>query len=192
MEWVYDDGGRSRYFKAKNVGDCVCRSVAIATGIDYKEVYDAINALGKQERITKRNRTKSTARDGVSKKTQHKLMEQYGWKWVPTMTIGSGCKVHLNADELPSGRIVCQLSKHSVAVIDGVVHDTYDPTRDEGRCVYGYWYKPRRSGKAKPRISMDEFKKRVGICVDDFLEGYMTADEFGKMCGQAAKDVSGR
>ena len=22
---------------------------------------------------------------------------------------------------------------------DGVVHDTYDPSRDGTRCVYGYW-----------------------------------------------------
>ena len=24
-------------------------------------------------------------------------------------------------------------------MIDGVIHDTYDPTRGGTRCVYGYW-----------------------------------------------------
>lgn len=37
MDFVYNDGGRSRYFKAKSVGDCVTRAIAIATRTDYKE-----------------------------------------------------------------------------------------------------------------------------------------------------------
>jgi hypothetical protein len=55
------------------------------------------------------------------------------------MQIGSGCKVHLRADELPNGRLVVHTSRHSTAVIDGVIHDTYDPSRGGNRCVYGYW-----------------------------------------------------
>lgn len=55
------------------------------------------------------------------------------------MQIGQGCKVHLRADELPQGRLVVSLSKHHSAVIDGVVHDTFDPNRDGTRCVYGYY-----------------------------------------------------
>lgn len=57
------------------------------------------------------------------------------------MRIGQGCTVHMRADELPSGRLVVNLSKHSTAVIDGVCHDTYDPSRDGTRCVYGYFVK---------------------------------------------------
>ena len=55
------------------------------------------------------------------------------------MGIGTGCKVHLRKDELPMGRIIVALSKHYAAVIDGVVHDTHDPSRSGTRCVYGYW-----------------------------------------------------
>jgi hypothetical protein len=55
------------------------------------------------------------------------------------MFIGQGCKVHLREGELPMGRLVVNLSKHFTAVIDGVVYDTHDPTRDGTRCVYGYW-----------------------------------------------------
>ena len=186
MEWVYDDGGRSRYFKARNVGDCVCRSVAIATGKDYKQVYDDINALGKKERITKRNRTRSTARDGVSKKTQHKLMEMYGWQWVPTMGIGTGCQMHLDPDELPGGRIVCQVSRHSVAVIDGVVHDTYDPTRDEGRCVYGYWYLPKPQ-RTKGHGDDGKLRDEVETVLGEFLDGLMSPAEVGELVEQAAR-----
>jgi hypothetical protein len=37
---------------------------------------------------------------------------------------------------------VVALSKHYAAVVDGVVHDLYDPSRDGTRCVYGYWTAP--------------------------------------------------
>ena len=47
MEFVYSDGGRSKYFKANNVGDCVTRAICNATGKDYKEVYDALNDMAK-------------------------------------------------------------------------------------------------------------------------------------------------
>jgi hypothetical protein len=55
------------------------------------------------------------------------------------MQIGSGCKVHLRDGELPTGRLVVFVSKHYTAVIDGVIHDTYDPSRAGTRCVYGYF-----------------------------------------------------
>jgi hypothetical protein len=65
-----------------------------------------------------------------------------GWVWTPTMQIGSGCTVHLRADELPPGRLVVSVSKHLTAVIDGVIHDTHDCSRRGTRCVYGYWQPP--------------------------------------------------
>ena len=57
------------------------------------------------------------------------------------MRIGTGCKVHLKSDELPIGRIIVRLSKHVCAVIDGVINDTYDCSREGTRCVYGYYKK---------------------------------------------------
>jgi hypothetical protein len=72
-EWIYDDGGRSKYFKGITE-DCVCRSISIATGSDYKEVYDLINSLSKNERTGKRKKGKSSARTGVYKNTIHKIM----------------------------------------------------------------------------------------------------------------------
>jgi len=68
-------------------------------------------------------------------------MESLGWQWTSTMQIGSGCTVHLRPDELPQGRLVVSLSRHVVAVIDGVAYDTHDPTRGGLRCVYGYFHK---------------------------------------------------
>jgi len=55
------------------------------------------------------------------------------------MKVGQGCRVHLRQDELPKGNIIVRVSKHITTVIDGVIHDTFDPSRDGTRCVYGYY-----------------------------------------------------
>jgi hypothetical protein len=111
----------------------------VAIGLPYQEIYDLVNKLSARERMGKRKRGTSNARTGVHKSTIKWLMESLGWKWTPTMQIGSGCTVHLRADELPSGRLVVSVSKHLTAVVNGVIHDTHDCSRGETRCVYGYW-----------------------------------------------------
>ena len=150
MEFKYNDGGRAEAgYKGKS-GDCVVRAIAIATENSYREVYDSINMLAQREKTTLRKKYKSSARDGVFKRTYHNYLASLGWKWQPCMTIGSGCKVHLKDGELPQGRLIVRVSKHLTAVIDGIIHDTHDPqrstmivengiTRFAGRCVYGYW-----------------------------------------------------
>lgn len=142
MKFQHNDGGRSAAGYKGSAGDCVVRAIAIATGKPYQDVYDALNTLGKTERAGRRKRGTSNARTGVYKVTFRKYLEQLGWTWHPTMQIGSGCKVHLRADELPSGRLVVSVSRHMVAVIDGVIHDTHDCSRNGTRCVYGYFTAP--------------------------------------------------
>ena len=141
MEWRYNDGGRSKYFKAENVRDCVTRAIAIATGLDYKRVYDDLNELAKAERKGKRKKGISNSRQGVYKDTYKKYLLSLGWKWIPTMQIGQGCKVHLRADELPKGTLIVSVSKHLTCVVNGVIYDTYDCSRGGDRCVYGYFIK---------------------------------------------------
>lgn len=143
--WVYNDGGRSEAGFRGTAGDCVTRAVAIASGRPYREVYDRLSEGCRTQRRSKRQpKRMASARDGVwtDRKWFKDYMAELGAVWTPTMSIGSGCKVHLKADELPMGRIMCNVSKHQVAVIDGVIHDTYDCSRDGTRCVYGYWTFP--------------------------------------------------
>lgn len=170
MKFQYDDGGReSAGFKGSS-GDCVVRAVAIATEQPYQVVYDALSEGCRTQRLTKRSKRKASARNGVNvrRKWFRDYMKSLGWKWTPTMHIGSGCKVHLTDGELPNGRLIVSVSKHYTTVIDGVVHDTHDPQREihtvepdrgqtlksgqwrnpngicsiQRRCVYGYWHKP--------------------------------------------------
>lgn len=138
----HNDGGRSEAGYRGDAGDCVTRAIAIATGKPYQEVYDGLNGLRDSLRQTKRVRG-STSRTGVNRAIYDRYLKALGWTWVPTMQIGSGCKVHLKADELPAGRIICRVSKHMVAVVDGVIQDTYDPSRNGTRCVYGYYKEAR-------------------------------------------------
>lgn len=144
MKLVIEDGGRAASGHRSHTGDCVCRAIATVSGRPYQEIYDALNRLAANERRGKRKRGISSARSGVYKATYQRLISQMFPEavWTPTMTIGSGCTVHLRADELPKGRLLVSLSKHLTAVIDGVVHDTHDPSRNGTRCVYGFWIFP--------------------------------------------------
>lgn len=138
----FDDGGRAAAGYKGKAGDCVVRAIAIATQRPYQEIYELVNRAATHERTGKRKRGRSNARTGVYKSSIKRVMNALGWAWTPTMEIGSGCTVHLRAEELPPGRLVVSVSKHLTAVIDGVIHDTHDCSRRGTRCVYGYWQAP--------------------------------------------------
>ncbi len=144
MTWKYNDGGRADAGRKGDAGDCVCRAIVIATGLPYGQVYDRLaEETGNQRASSRTKKRARSAREGVN--TTRKWFKDYmielGFKWVPTMSIGSGCRVHLKDGELPMGRLVVNCSKHYTAVIDGVIHDTHDPSRGGTRCVYGYYLK---------------------------------------------------
>ena len=149
MKFTYDDGGREDAGYKGDAGDCVVRAIAIATEIPYKEVYEdlmernrAYYEATRSRKRTKRTGTPRTAtpREGVFRKSTSRTCKI-------RLDVGadhahrSGCTVHMRADELPNGRIITRLSKHVCAVIDGVIHDTHNPSRDGTRCVYGMFTK---------------------------------------------------
>ena len=135
-----DDGGRAAAGYRGSAGDCVCRAIAIVSGRPYAEVYAALARGAGNERKSRGATTRNGIR--VKRKWFQEYMKSLGFEWTPTMTIGSGCRVHLRPFELPEGRLVVAVSKHYTALIDGVIHDVADPSRDGTRCVYGYWRLP--------------------------------------------------
>lgn len=148
-DFQYSDGGRAEAGYKGKAGDCVTRSIAIASGLPYQDVYARLSTGVKSQRASKRSKNAVSARDGVytTRKWFKDYMAELGAEWTPTMQIGQGCKVHLSADELPRGRLVVSVSRHYTTMIDGVIKDTHDPRRidDAGtasRCVYGYWTFP--------------------------------------------------
>jgi hypothetical protein len=157
LPFVYSDGGRKAAGFKGYTGDCSTRAIAIATERPYVEVYDALTALGKLCRHRKGKECR--ARTGVCKKVLHRYMAMEGWTWTPTMSIGSGTRVHMAPGELPTEdrHLIVALSRHLVAVIDGVVHDHSDVSRDGTRAVYGYWHHD-------PATSLTHVPNRQRIC----------------------------
>ena len=143
--YVYSDGGRAAAGYEGSARDCVTRSIAIAAGLPYQQVYDRLAEGKAKQRRSKNDRGSRTQTpcDGIS--TKRKWFKDYmlelGFTWTPTMQIGSGCKTHLKSDELPSGHLIVSVSRHFAAVINGILRDTYDSSRGGTRCVYGYYKK---------------------------------------------------
>ena len=148
LEIKIDDGGRATAGYKGRAGDCVVRSIAIATKLPYQKIYDELYKLNKEFRITSKTKLarslqqkNDSPRTGTHRVVLKKYLKQLGWNWIPTMFVGKGCKVHLKKNELPSGTLIISCSKHITVVKDGVLHDTYDCSRKGTRCVYGYWKK---------------------------------------------------
>lgn len=144
---VINDGGREAAGYAGEAGDCVTRTIANATGKDYQSVRSELMEAVEEYRKTRRTRAAkrlkgNSVRNGVPREILKIYMKDLGWKWVATMGIGTGCQVHLRPDELPTNRgtLVVSVSKHLTCVKDGKIWDTYDPSREGTRCVYGYWH----------------------------------------------------
>lgn len=140
-KFVYDDGGRFAAGYKGTCGDCGTRAAAIALQLPYKEVYDELNSIRKE--LLSKAKSKSdikkfsgSVRDGTATDVMHEFMKRHGWRWVPTMRIGSGCTQHLG-DMPNTGSYVCRVAKHYCAVVNGKLRDTFDSGSD--RCVYGYW-----------------------------------------------------
>lgn len=173
MKHIYNDGGRAAAGYTGKCGDCVVRAVAIATEQPYEQVYQALADVNASTRGRSKTAGIKTARYGIIVRgvAFKRYMAALGWTFTATMGIGTGCTVHLNAAELPAGRLIVSVSKHYCAVIDGVIHDTHNPSErgttiypphtpaeqmpkgvrwlENGngwayspeRCVYGYWHK---------------------------------------------------
>lgn len=139
----YNDGGRAASGRKGHTGDCVCRAICIVTGKAYEEVYNTLAEGYAHQRINKYipKAGMRTASHGIHthRKWFKDYMKELGFKWTPTMLIGTGCRVHLHPAELPKGRIIVMVSKHVVAMINGILNDTFDHSRGGTRCVYGYW-----------------------------------------------------
>ena len=146
LELKIDDGGRANAGYKGMAGDCVVRSIAIAANLSYKKVYEDLYQANEIFRTTSKtklarslNQKNDSPRTGTHRVVLKKYLLQLGWKWTPTMFVGQGCKVHLKKDELPNGTLIVSCSKHITVVKDGILHDTYDCSRNGTRCVYGYW-----------------------------------------------------
>lgn len=148
MKFKYSDGGRSQYFAANNVGDCVTRAIANATGLDYMLIYKSLTKLGGR-----------SVRNGCAVPVYKKLLEAIGLPWKATMQIGGGCRVHLEWNEIPKGTLIIRVSRHLTCAKDRILYDTYDCSRGGDRCVYGYWRVPSDWNRSEAEARLQRFLK---------------------------------
>lgn len=128
MRFKFNDGGRSRYFKAQNVSDCVVRSIAIAKNIEYIKVYkEATKILG----YTPRNGIKSSL-------DTFKLMYYFGFDFNHHLL--KDYKIKELKAIIPDGVTILYFDGHLSCVINGVMNDTWDITRlRKKRYIKGYF-----------------------------------------------------
>jgi hypothetical protein len=114
-----NDGGRIDYFpsqKKKDVaGDCVIRSIAITTGLDYMEVWNKLFELGTEIGQLPNDQT-----------TYTKFLNSMGIRKLPTLKDLNGKKYRLHSFPLTKGKYIIHTTNHLTTVVNGVVNDTWD------------------------------------------------------------------
>jgi hypothetical protein len=181
---VWSDKGHDQKFQYNSGGslreagrDCVIRSISIVTGRNYHSVYTDLQTFAKTLNNSKRERGDHTnLTTGVHIRVWKRYLKQLGFKYVSTMKIGQGTKVHLRGDELPKGKLIVSVSRHLTAVIDGVIHDTFDPSRNGKRCVFSYFIMPHNPKPKLPEITNSE-KRALNIFSDS---GSISVGQFSK------------
>ena len=104
--------------------DCVTRSTAIALRLPYRHVYALLN---EQARCKPPTRTPTLF--GAERRVPADLSKGIGVAGLALSSdhkISATCRVHLKAAELRRSPLIVRCSKHTTAVIDGIIHDTYD------------------------------------------------------------------
>ena len=128
MNFVYNDGGRDAAgFKGKS--DCGVRAVAIACNLSYADARKLLKEYAKRGK-----QGNGAISKGIYKEDIDAALRSIGWKWckAPKYT-GRKAK----AKDL-HGTVIARMAHHYAAVIDGVVHDSWDSSN---KMVYGYWSK---------------------------------------------------
>lgn len=110
--FVYDDGGRSRYFKGE-AGDCAVRALSILTGEDYKKIYTSFNP---------HNVIGMSPRSGV---LSLQLTDTYRKFDLVRIDIYHEASEDLFLDIMKTFDFIVEYPNHMQAVISGTVHDTH-------------------------------------------------------------------
>lgn len=115
----WTDGGRASEGLGEDpTGDCVVRAISIATRLNYVTVRAMI--LDQARRL----RMRCEPDRGVHRTIYAALLERLGWT-----RVRPGDKRVASAK-----RLILNTTRHLVAVVDGVVYDTWDPmTKDDPR-----------------------------------------------------------
>ena len=129
FEW--NDGGREDAGFKGYTGDCVIRAIAIATGIDYKYVYDTVKTIAKNWKGNTKKAERIRAFK-VSRGTPVALAEKFlfdnGWVKVKG-------KLRVDDNKFKTGNFVLSVRSHFASMKDGIYMDTWDSRMTLGGIV---------------------------------------------------------
>lgn len=127
MKLRYTDGGKKEAGYKGRSGDCVSRSISLATGVEYKKV---LKELQKRQKQWGRSEGYSVcaAKNGVYAPVYFSWLEELGFRRVFLCS---------SWDMIPKiGTFVVQTHRHLSCVIDSIIHDTFDPSNKEIMTVW--------------------------------------------------------
>ena len=110
MNHIFTDGGRSAAGFSEEKNDCVVRSYAIATGLEYKEAYRLLEIWGRKQNT------------GVML-IHFIASEKNFFPHIFTDCKRKNLTVGRFIKENPNGKYIVAIKGHAFAVIDGIVHD---------------------------------------------------------------------
>lgn len=128
QRFYWNDGGRSSCGFVGLAGDCVTRAISIATGLAYRDVYSELSKL-----------SGTSPRAGMVDSITAQYLISRGWERKATTG------VLVEDFPVPGGTSMIECHKrrrgnrHVFAVIDGVLHDTWDPREELAYEVSALW-----------------------------------------------------
>lgn len=145
MEFVWNDGGRASSGFVGAAGDCVTRSIAIATGQAYRDVYASIG-----------KRTAKSPRGGVETSAAEQFLREMRWT-EHTVEEAAFSESLLDDNVLPKGILIADLARktgrggHYCCLVDHVVHDTWNPMDDGVYQLVKFWMPPASTDTTLPQ-----------------------------------------
>jgi hypothetical protein len=133
MKWTRDDGGRRQAGHAASIGDCVCRSIAIGTGLPYEVVWRLLRSLGRS------HADRGAPQYGCEDLVWRSALELLSYRDLgePTTVLRDAVATH---DGIGTYSIL--VPGHMTTLVDGVIHDTRPPRG--GTVVESIWCCARR------------------------------------------------
>jgi hypothetical protein len=138
---VKHDGGRiTAGFKGtKTIGDCVCRAITIAAEQPYAKTHADLSDFGwstRQDRYSWRDKDGLIIPGAMARWLERQYIEPLGLVWRPLPAVKG--QPRPRPRDLLEGRLIASMRRHLVAVVDGVVYDTWDSLDQP---VYGYYHR---------------------------------------------------
>ena len=133
MKYKFDCGERHKYFNCKcqlkkyAVGDCTIRAIAIATGTDYKIVWDSLMDSAKKYGYMPNSRENCEL-----------FLDSISWKRQKPFKNGRRKYKLKNVPINKNTSYIFHTSNHWTAIVNNVLRDTWDCRE---WCANSYWIK---------------------------------------------------